>query len=110
MGFHSCYGASHHHHEVAGRSFALASLALAEPEADPAYLYRGYYGYPHAYRPYGYGYGYYNGFYGRSAYGYGLPNGYTHVDRLHKREADAQYSIGCLYGCGSDLGPLYLLS
>merc|ERR1712223_717276 len=69
---------------------ALASLALAEPEADPAYLYRGYYGYPHAYRPYGYGYGYYNGFYGRSAYGYGLPNGYTHVDRLHKREADAQ--------------------
>merc|ERR1719266_1159010 len=32
-----------------------------------------------------------NGFYARSAYGYGLPgHSYTHVDRLHKREADAQ--------------------
>merc|ERR1712061_99339 len=70
---------------------ALASLALAEPEADPAYLYRGYYGYhPYAYRPYGYGYGYYNGFYRHSAYGHGLPNGYAHVSRVHKREADAQ--------------------
>merc|ERR1712061_483360 len=70
---------------------ALASLALAEPEADPAYLYRGYYGYhPYAYRPYGYGHGYYNGFYRHSAYGHGLPNGYAHVSRVHKREADAQ--------------------
>ena len=34
---------------------ALAALAFAEPEADPAYLYRGYYG---GFRPYwGYGYG-----------------------------------------------------
>merc|ERR1712242_535713 len=72
---------------------ALASLALAEPEADPAYLYSGYYGYPTAYTPSDYGYGYYNGYYGRSAYGYGIPNGYTHVDRLHKREADAQVAV-----------------
>ena len=34
---------------------AFAALAFAEPEADPAYLYRGYYG---GFRPYwGYGYG-----------------------------------------------------
>merc|ERR1712242_34813 len=72
---------------------ALASLALAEPEADPAYLYSGYYGYPTAYTPSGSGYGYYNGYYGRSAYSYGVPNGYTHVDRLHKREVDAQVAV-----------------
>ena len=40
----------------------------AEPEADPAYLYRGYYGHPYAYAPWGFGYGYLRGFYGRSAY------------------------------------------
>merc|ERR1711981_602766 len=55
---------------------ALAALAQAEPEADPYLLYRGYYGYPSY------------GFYGHSAYGYGLPGaGYTHVSRLHKRDA-----------------------
>merc|ERR1711981_1026952 len=72
---------------------ALAALAQAEPEADPGVLYGAYYGHPHFYGRYGYGshYGFYNGFYARSAYGYGLPgNSYTHVDRLHKREADAQ--------------------
>ena len=63
---------------------ALAALAQAEPEADPAYLYGSYYGVPSYF---GYPYGYYGRFYGRSAYGYGLPGGYTHVDRLHKREA-----------------------
>merc|ERR1711981_1086172 len=72
---------------------ALAALAQAEPEADPGVLYGAYYGHPHFYGRYGYGshYGFYNGFYARSAYGYGLPgDSYTHVDRLHKREADAQ--------------------
>jgi len=75
---------------------ALATLALAEPEADPAYLYRGFYGHPHLGRYWGFGYGYlgYRGYYGRSAYGYGLPgHSYTHVDRLHKREADAQVAL-----------------
>merc|ERR1712241_1576820 len=72
---------------------AIAALAQAEPEADPGVLYGAYYGHPHFYGRYGYGshYGFYNGFYARSAYGYGLPgHSYTHVDRLHKREADAQ--------------------
>merc|ERR1712150_468764 len=44
----------------------------------------------------GHGYGYlgYRGWYGRSAYGYSGPgNSYTHVDRLHKREADAQVAL-----------------
>merc|ERR1712110_1052158 len=60
---------------------ALAALAQAEPEADPGVLYGAYYGHPH----------FYGRFYARSAYGYGLPgHSYTHVDRLHKREADAQ--------------------
>ena len=75
---------------------ALATLALAEPEADPAYLYRGFYGHPHYGRYWGFGYGYlgYRGYYGRSAYGYSGPgNSYTHVDRLHKREADAQVAL-----------------
>ena len=71
---------------------AIAALAQAEPEADPGVLYGAYYGHPHFYGRYGYGshYGFYNGFYARSAYGYGLPgHSYTHVDRLHKREAEA---------------------
>merc|ERR1712183_654815 len=79
---------------------ALATLALAEPEADPAYLYRGFYGHPHLGRYWGFGYGYlgYRGYYGRSAYGYGLPgHSYTHVDRLHKREADAQVPAALPY-------------
>merc|ERR1712241_840904 len=73
-------------------ALALAAIAQAEPEADPALLYGAYYGHPY-HLGYGYGshYGFYNGFYARSAYGYGLPgHSYTHVDRLHKREADAQ--------------------
>merc|ERR1711981_1432951 len=57
---------------------ALATLAQAEPEADPAVLYGAYYGYP---------YGFY-GWRGHSAYGYATPGaGYTHVSRLHKRDA-----------------------
>jgi len=81
---------------------ALATLALAEPEADPAYLYRGFYGHPHLGQYWGHGYGYlgYRGYYGRSAYGYSGPgNSYTHVDRLHKREADAQVALpaGLIY-------------
>merc|ERR1712186_243785 len=75
----------------------VAALAKAEPEADPAYLYRGYYGHPYAYAPWGFGYGYLRGFYGRSAYGYALPGGYTHVDRLHKREADPQFGLPLVY-------------
>jgi hypothetical protein len=73
-------------------ALALAAIAQAEPEADPALLYGAYYGHPY-HLGYGYGshYGLYNGFYARSAYGYGLPgHSYTHVDRLHKREADPQ--------------------
>merc|ERR1711994_1122789 len=71
-------------------------LAIAEPEADPGVLYGAYYGHPHFYGRYGYGshYGFYNGFYARSAYGYGLPgHSYTHVDRLHKREAEADPQV-----------------
>merc|ERR1711963_737236 len=72
-------------------AIALAAIAQAEPEADPAVLYGAYYGHPY-HLGYGYGShcGFYNGFYARSAYGYGLPgHSYTHVDRLHKREAEA---------------------
>merc|ERR1711963_748369 len=72
-------------------AIALAAIAQAEPEADPAVLYGAYYGHPY-HLGYGYGShcGFYNGFYARSAYGYGLPgHSYTHVDRLHKREVEA---------------------
>merc|ERR1719340_331099 len=62
-------------------AIALAAIAQAEPEADPALLYGAYYGF-------------YNGFYARSAYGYGLPgHSYTHVDRVHKREAEADPQV-----------------
>lgn len=78
------------HFQVGVLAIALAAIAQAEPEADPAYLYGAYYGHPHSYYGYGSHYGAYNGFYARSAYGYGLPgHSYTHVDRLHKREAEA---------------------
>merc|ERR1711973_513586 len=76
-------------------ALALAAIAQAEPEADPALLYGAYYGHPY-HLGYGYGshYGFYNGFYARSAYGYGLPgHSYTHVDRLHKREAEADPQV-----------------
>merc|ERR1711935_1303629 len=76
-------------------AIALAAIAQAEPEADPGVLYGAYYGHPY-HLGYGYGshYGHYNGFYARSAYGYGLPgNSYTHVDRLHKREAEADPEV-----------------
>merc|ERR1719468_1023827 len=60
---------------------ALAALVQAEPEADPGYLYGRYYGYA-----------------ARSSYGYGLPGySYTHVDRLHKREADPQFLAATPY-------------
>merc|ERR1712156_636538 len=73
----------------------VLAIALAGPEADPALLYGAYYGHPY-HLGYGYGshYGFYNGFYARSAYGYGLPgHSYTHVDRLHKREAEADPQV-----------------
>merc|ERR1712110_1331317 len=76
-------------------AIALAAIAQAEPEADPGLLYGAYYGHPY-HLGYGYGshYGHYNGFYARSAYGYGLPgHSYTHVDRLHKREAEADPQV-----------------
>merc|ERR1711976_403524 len=76
-------------------AIALAAIAQAEPEADPALLYGAYYGHPY-HLGYGYGshYGFYNGFYARSAYGYGLPgHSYTHVDRVHKREAEADPQV-----------------
>jgi len=51
----------------------------AEAEADPAVLYSGYYGHPHAY---GYGlggyYGGYGGYAGRGYYGYGGYGGYAY--------------------------------
>ena len=76
--------------QVGVLAIALAAIAQAEPEADPAYLYGAYYGHPHSYYGYGSHYGAYNGFYAHSAYGYGGPGGsYTHVSRLHKREAEA---------------------
>merc|ERR1711990_705205 len=76
-------------------AITLAAIAQAEPEADPGLLYGAYYGHPY-HLGYGYGshYGHYNGFYARSAYGYGLPgHSYTHVDRLHKREAEADPQV-----------------
>ena len=76
--------------QVGVLAIALAAIAQAEPEADPAYLYGAYYGHPHSYYGYGSHYGAYNGFYAHSAYGYGGPGGsYTHVSRLHRREAEA---------------------
>jgi len=65
---------------------AVASLCLAEPEADPQFLYSAYY--PYAYAP---------SFYYRPAiangYGYNYPGGYTHVNRLDKREAEADAQV-----------------
>merc|ERR1711923_260177 len=56
---------------------AVASLCLAEPEADPLYA---PYAYPYFYRPY-----YASGYAGP------LPGAsYQSVHRLHKREADPQ--------------------
>merc|ERR1719223_2100056 len=56
---------------------ALAALVQAEPEADPGYLYGRYYGHP----------------------GYS----YTHVDRLHKREADPQFLAATPYSAALPL-------
>eukprot|EP00091_Calanus_sinicus_P024017 TRINITY_DN839_c1_g1_i10.p1 TRINITY_DN839_c1_g1~~TRINITY_DN839_c1_g1_i10.p1 ORF type:complete len:271 (+),score=69.61 TRINITY_DN839_c1_g1_i10:56-868(+) len=57
---------------------AVASLCLAEPEADPLHYYAPY-AYPYAYRPYF-----------ASGYAGPLPgHSYQSVHRLHKREADA---------------------
>merc|ERR1719168_463394 len=59
---------------------AVASLCLAEPEADPLLYYAAPYAYPYAYRPY-----YASGYAGP------LPgHSYQSVHRLHKREADPQ--------------------
>merc|ERR1711902_269112 len=57
---------------------AVASLCLAEPEADPLHYYAPY-GYPYLYRPYA-----------ASGYAGPLPGAsYQSVHRLHKREAEA---------------------
>merc|ERR1712170_47202 len=62
---------------------AVASLCLAEPEADPAYLYAPYHAYPYFYRPYA-----------ASGYAGPLPGAsYQSVHRLHKREAEADPQI-----------------
>merc|ERR1712117_160928 len=61
--------------------FAVASLCLAEPEADPAYLYAPYHAYPyHAYAS-GYAGPLYSG------------HSYQYVHRFHKREADADPQV-----------------
>merc|ERR1712156_973530 len=86
---------------------AMGAIAQAEPEADPALLYGAYYGHPY-HLGYGYGshYGFYNGFYARSAYGYGLPgHSYTHVDRVHKREAEADPQVIAPYVYGNTAFP-----
>merc|ERR1739838_365150 len=58
---------------------AVASLCLAEPEADPLHYYAPYHAYPYAYRPYF-----------ASGYAGPLPgHSYQSVHRLHKREAEA---------------------
>merc|ERR1739838_901803 len=58
---------------------AVASLCLAEPEADPLHYYYAPYAYPYAYRPYF-----------ASGYAGPLPgHSYQSVHRLHKREAEA---------------------
>jgi len=58
---------------------AVASLCLAEPEADPLHYYAPF-AYPYAYRPYF-----------ASGYAGPLPgHSYQSVHRLHKREADAE--------------------
>merc|ERR1712038_840460 len=88
-------------------ALALAAIVQAEPEADPALLYGAYYGHPY-HLGYGYGshYGFYNGFYARSAYGYGLPGqSYTHVDRVHKREAEADPQVIAPYVYGNTAFP-----
>merc|ERR1711893_557768 len=62
---------------------AVASLCLAEPEADPAYLYAPYHAYPYFYRPYA-----------ASGYAGPLPGAsYQSVHRLHKREAEADPQV-----------------
>merc|ERR1712117_599166 len=61
--------------------FAVASLCLAEPEADPAYLYAPYHAYPyHAYAS-GYAGPLYSG------------HSYQYVRRFHKREAEADPQV-----------------
>merc|ERR1719232_2364158 len=57
---------------------AVASLCLAEPEADPLHLYA----------PYGYAHGYNARPYFASGYATPLAGGYAAVHRLHKREAE----------------------
>merc|ERR1712170_317819 len=62
---------------------AVASLCLAEPEADPAYLYAPYHAYPYFYRPYA-----------ASGYAGPLPGAsYQSVHRLQKREAEADPQV-----------------
>merc|ERR1719158_395410 len=64
----------------------IASLCLAEPEADPLHYYAPY-SYPYFYRPY-----YASGYAGP------LPGAsYQSVHRFHKREAEADAEAGYLY-------------
>merc|ERR1719443_1907338 len=68
---------------------AVASLCLAEPEADPLHLYAPY-GYAHGYA---YGHGYHARPYFASGYATPLAGGYAAVHRLHKREAEADPQV-----------------
>merc|ERR1719443_1807331 len=68
---------------------AVASLCLAEPEADPLHYYAPY-GYAHGYA---YGHGYDARPYFASGYATPLAGGYAAVHRLHKREAEADAQI-----------------
>merc|ERR1711863_210855 len=79
MGTHSSYGSSPVHiMKCMIVVLAVASLCLAEPEADPLHYYAPY-GYASLYRPY-----YASGYAGP------LPGAsYQSVHRLHKREAEA---------------------
>merc|ERR1712025_1499787 len=68
---------------------AVASLCLAEPEADPLHYYAPY-GYAHGYA---YGHGYHARPHFASGYATPLAGGYAAVHRLHKREAEADPQV-----------------
>merc|ERR1711874_78807 len=75
----------------------IASLCLAEPEADPLHYYAPY-SYPYFYRPY-----YASGYAGP------LPGAsYQSVHRLHKREADPQLLLnaGLHFPAAAHVAPL----
>merc|ERR1712186_150092 len=94
MGVHS----SHLNMKCMIGVLAVASLVLAEPEADPLHYYAPY-SYPYFYRPYY-----------ASGYAGALPGAsYQSVHRLHKREAEAdpQLALAAPYvNDGPVAGPL----